>query len=166
MLSRHNPVDIDLALRAKVPAPPFPPATDRMAWNALRASVGEETVQAIIARAEADAQSPIPALPATLWLEFQRVGQREGFQVPRGRRREMLASLTVAECLEGQGRFLDPILNVAWAICEESSWALPAHQRALTDMDAHHIDLGAAMTALQLAEMDALVGALLDPLLS
>ena len=77
----------------------------------------------------------------------------------------MLANLVLAECLEGKGRFLDPILDLAWAICEESSWVLPAHQTLLTDMQRPVIDLGSAMTSLMLAEMDALVGAQLDPLL-
>jgi len=41
-------------------------------------------------------------------------------------------------------------MNVIWAICEESAWVLPAHQRVLTDMTFHVIDLGSAMTGLEL----------------
>ncbi len=54
----------------------------------------------------------------------------------------MMTNLALAECLEGQGRFLDPLLNMVWAILEESSWSLPAHQIVSTDMTRHHIDLG------------------------
>ena len=81
------------------------------------------------------------------------------------KRRAMLTDLCIGECLINQGRFLDPILDVAWAICEESSWAYPAHQFDLTDIHRPYVDLGAAMTALDLAEMDALVGSALDPAL-
>jgi hypothetical protein len=116
----------------------------------------------VLARAKEFASNPIPALPATLYLEFARTGQREGYQVPRGQRRERLWALALAECLEAKGRFLDPLLDVAWAICEESSWALPAHQRALTQVDHPVIDLGAAATALELAELDGLLGSALD----
>lgn len=165
MLHRYNPIDIERALHAASPAPPFPPAADRAAWDEVRLRLGEEQVQAIIHQAEEDAQVPIPALPATLYLEFQRTGQREGYQDPYARRRQMLHNLALAECLEYKGRFLDPLLDVAWAICEESSWAYPAHQRVLTDMERPVIDLGVAMTALELAELDLLLGDELDPAL-
>lgn len=166
MLARYNPVDIEHALCTAAAAPPFPPAGDRAAWGEVRSAIGEERAAEIIGQAEADARTPVPALPATLYLEFNRTGQREGYQNPLGQRKEMLAALTLAECLEGEGRFLDPLLDVVWAICEESSWAMPAHQRALTDMEHPHIDLSAATTALELAEFDALLGGQLDPAVS
>ncbi len=165
MLSRYNPVDIEHALHTAEVPPPFPPAVDRAAWQEVRAGLGEERVGEIVAQAEAYASAPIPALPATLYLEFVRTGQREGYQGPRSQRRQMLWGLALAECLAYEGRYLDPILDLAWAICEESSWALPAHQRDLTDMEHPAIDLGAAATALELAELDLLLGSALDPAL-
>jgi hypothetical protein len=165
MLSRHNAVDIEHALHAASPPPSFPPAADRAAWEEVQGAIGEGPVQEIVAQAQAYAQAPVPSLPATLYLEFARMGQREGYQQPRGERRQMLSSLALAECLEGRGRLLDPLLDVAWAICEESSWALPAHQRVLADETRPVIDLGAAATALELAELDLLLGAQLDPAL-
>jgi hypothetical protein len=165
MLSQYNPVDIEIILREEKPLPPFPPAADRVAWEAVRRAIGPDACQALIARAEDAARSPIPALPATLYLEFKRSGQREGYQEPARRRRDMHTALTLAECLEHQGRFLDPLLDVTWAILEESSWAYPAHQTELTDMTHPIVDLFASITGAQLAEMDALLGAELDPLL-
>lgn len=163
MLSRYNAIDIEHLLRETSPASPFPPADNRTAWEEIRRSLGEEQVKEVIGQAEASVKSSIPALSATLFLEFARHGQREGYESHRSRRREMLQALTLAECLEGRGRFLDPLLDVAWAICEESSWALPAHQGSLTDMEHPVIDLGVAMTGLELAEMDLLLGNQLDP---
>ena len=165
MLSRYNPVDIEHALRTTEAPPPFPPAADRAAWQKVRAGLGEERVGQILVQAETYASAPIPALPATLYLEFARTGQREGYQEPRAQRRQMLWGLTLAECLAYEGRYLDPILDVAWAICEESSWALPAHQRELTEMERPVIDLSAAAEALELAELDLLLGSALDPAL-
>jgi len=78
----------------------------------------------------------------------------------------MLARLAVGECLEARGRFLDALLDLAWAICEESSWAFPAHQLQLADPCRPYIDLMAASTALDLAELDALLGSQLDPALA
>jgi hypothetical protein len=163
-LSQYNAVDIEFALREETPPPPFPPARDRAAWEAVRARLGETRVQAYIEQAEADAQRPIPDLPATLWLQYKRNGDRQRYEQPLFERRAMLSSLALAECLEYQGRFLDPLLNIVWATCEESSWSLPAHQSELTDMNHHIIDLFASMTGLQLAEFDLLLGAEMDPL--
>lgn len=166
MLSDYNPVDIHIILDEENPPPPFPPARDRAAWAAVAEAIGPQRVAAIIAEAEQAAAEPIPALTATLYLEFRRNGQREGYQEPLRQRRAMLSALTLAECLEYQGRFLDPLLDVAWAICEESSWVMPAHQTDLEDMNHRIIDLGSASTGLILAEMDALLGADLDPALA
>lgn len=163
MLTYYNPMAIEQVLRATPSTPPFPSIDHRTAWEAVRTRLGEQPLAAILAQAETDAQTPIPALPATLWLDFARTGQREGYEDLAGHRRRMLWNLTLAECLENQGRFLDPLLNVAWATCEESSWAYPAHEATLTDMQRPYLDLGVAGTALMLAEMDALVGNKLDP---
>ena len=144
MHARYNPIEIERALRTTAPASPFPPITDRAAWEAIRLRLGEEPLVAILTQAESDAQTPIPALPATLWLDFARTGRREGYEEPASQRRRMLWNLTLAECLENQGRFLDPLLDVAWATCEESSWAYPAHESTLTDIHCPYLDLGVA----------------------
>jgi hypothetical protein len=119
----------------------------------------------MVSAGEIAAQTEIPALPATLFLEFKRTGERAGYEQPQWQRRWLLRDLVLAECLEYTGRFLDPILDLAWAICEESSWVYPAHQAELTDLARPVVDLGAAGTALELAEMNLLVGLELDPLL-
>jgi hypothetical protein len=162
MLGSHDPASIERTLNEASP-PPFPPASDREAWDEARRAIGEVRVSKLLA--EADARTDVPGLRATLYLEFSRAGTREGYERPANLRREMLSNLALAECLEGEGRFLDPLLDVAWAICEESSWSWPAHQTNLADMDHPVIDLSAAMTALYLAELDLLLGDRLDPAL-
>ena len=163
MLGRYDPISIENALNETPPQPPFPPASDRAAWEGVREVVGEQRVSELLA--EAEAATEVPRLPATLYLEFTYAGSREGYEGPANRRREMLSNLALAECLEGEGRFLDPLLDVAWAVCEESSWSWPAHQGGLPDMRHPVIDLSVAMTALYLAELDLLLGDRLDPAL-
>ena len=166
MLSRYSATTIEEALHTAGATPPtFPPADDRAAWTEVRQRIGEVLLEETTQHAEEAAQQPLESLPASLYLEFVRDGQREGFERPVRQRRERLWSLALAECLETEGRFLEPILDLAWAICEESSWAWPAHQRDLTDTERPVIDLAAAMTALELAEMDALLGPRLHPAL-
>jgi len=132
---------------------PFPKAAERSAWQALP----PEARKAIVAEGEAYAQQEVPRLPASLYLEFLREGNRSRYQDVWLVRRQMLHALALAECIEGKGRFLDPLADVVWAICEESSWAWPAHvgvQRAgsgLPDTTEPIVALFSAETASALA---------------
>ena len=158
MLTHTHPIDIETILREVSYRPPFPPAADRQAWAGARARLGERSTIAWIRAAEQAAREPIPSLPASLWLECKRSGVREGYEDPYYHRRTMMRDLVLGECLEHQGRFLDPLMDVIWAICEESSWVYPAHHTDLADVAHPYIDLGAASTGFDLAEVDSLIG--------
>ncbi|MBU1336366.1 MAG: heparinase II/III-family protein [Alphaproteobacteria bacterium] len=131
--------------------------------EAIRAQIGPASIADLLDQARADALAPIPALPASLYLEFARTGRREGYEDAQRARRNMLYRLTLAEWLEGQGTFVDAIENLAFARLEETNWAWPAHARMLDMPDHPTVDLAAAMTALDLAEMDYLIGDALSP---
>lgn len=163
MLKQYNVIEFDLILRQTQPPPPIPPAADRAAWQAARDRLGKEQVEWFIEQAEKAAAEEIPFLRASLYLQCKRTGDRPGYENPSYRRRTMLRDLLLGECLEYQGRFLDSIMDVIWAICEESSWAYPAHQFELADMPNPTIDLGVAGTAFELAEACALIEPELDP---
>lgn len=102
---------------------PFPKWAERQAWVSLPAAVQAELVQ----RGEGYLQYSWPELPAVLFLQFARTGNRENFQNAQFQRRTTLTSLVLAECIEGRARFIDDIINGIWVICEESFWGLPAH---------------------------------------
>jgi len=102
---------------------PYPSSGDRGAWNALPAEAKTQAVRS----AEQYLGMIWPELPATLFLEFHRNGDRERFQRPYRLRRQALLTLVLGECVEGVGRFLDDIINGIWAICEESFWGVSAH---------------------------------------
>lgn len=132
---------------------PFPKADERAAWEQLP----HDTRKMLVALGEECAGAEVPSLPATLYLEFRRVGNRNRYQDEWMVRRKLLNSLALAECVEGKGRFLDPLANVAWAICEESSWTWPAHISAqeagmtLPDTTEPIVALFSAETASSLA---------------
>ena len=116
-----------------------------------------------------------PALPATVFMEYVRTGNRSNFQALSFERRRRLAVLVLAESMEAEGRFLDEIVNGIWTICEESFWGVPAHlylQEAgagLPDVTEPTVDLFAAETGSLLAWTHYLVGDQLDkisPLIS
>lgn len=102
---------------------PYPASQERDSWKALP----EEVRQGLISRGEKYLHYQWPVLPASLFLDFTRTGNRENFQKPRSARREALCGLVLAECAEGKGRFINDIVNGIWAICEESYWGVPVH---------------------------------------
>ena len=143
---------------------PFPRCSNREAWL----GIDSPTRQALIKAGEEAFIQPLPSLPATLYLEYARNGNRSRFEGVYFERRERLHALVVAECTEGKGRFLEAIANAVWSICEESTWCLPAHvsiQKAgvgLPDVGEPIVDLFAGETAVTLTWTDYLVGAELD----
>ncbi len=143
---------------------PYPTLADRAAWEGLPNTVRA----AYLAQGEALQKEEWPLLLAVRYLDFARDGNRVRYEEPYFRRRSMLVGLTIAECMEAQGRFLDDVVNGIWLICEESSWCVPAHIRAqragmgLPDTTEPIIDLFAAETSALLAWLDYLLGERLD----
>lgn len=164
LLSRDWTADrLQSVLRAPAAWVPFPTGAQRASWEKLPAEVRAECVR----RGEA-LGSIWPEITATDALDFQRTGRRTEFQTKYFARRAHLQALVLAECVEGQGRFADVIADRVWSLCEESSWALPAHlgpQRAglgLPDITEPYLDIFAGDTAGLLAWTDYLVGDMLD----
>ena len=143
---------------------PFPSASRRDAWEALP----ERVRQAQIARGEARLNFDWPPVPATRFLDYARNGNRSRYEALSFGRRTALADLVLAECAEGEGRFLDELTNGVWCICEESFWGVPAHigvQQAgsgLPDTAEPIVDLFAAETSELLAWTAYLLGPQLD----
>lgn len=141
-------------------APAFVPfaRTGSAEWVALKGELGGDVLAELLARTAGDVGDSFPALTARLYAEFRETGRREGYEDAQRVRRNMLYRLTLAEWLEGEGRFVPALEDLAWARLEETNWAWPAHARELDAFDRPTLDLAAAMTALDLAEMDYLVG--------
>jgi hypothetical protein len=141
---------------------PFPPASDRAAWEALPGDARAAFIEAGVPHLG----GAWPSLPATLFLEYARIGNRSHYEAARSPRRDRLQALTVAECCEGRGRFVDEILNGIWTTCEESYWGLPAHigggGKGLPDVASPVVDLFNAETAAQLAWTLYLLGPQFD----
>lgn len=143
---------------------PFPKIQERVAWEQVPAALQKS----VINQAEAYLDQDIPNLPASLYLEFKRMGNRSRYQNEWYKRRRMLHAFVLAECVENKGRFLDPAANVIWAMCEETSWTWPAHigpqkaGRGLPDVDDQVVALFSAQTANSMVLADYLLGKKLD----
>lgn len=127
----------------------FPPTSDRKAWESLP----DEVKETIITNGDEALSFDWPNLPASVYLEFTRNGNRSNYQAIYFNRRSQLASLVAAEALTQSGKYLDQIINGLWAITEESTWCIPAHlylqangHSGLPDQQGEVVDLFAAET--------------------
>ena len=167
MLHQRYPGDSLAPLLRSVSDLPYPTIHDREGWSAIPADLARLAVEAADALS-GDTGAQYERLPATLFLQFSREGNRERYEKVSFGRRSTLESLVLAECVEDRGRFLDAIVDGVWAICEESFWGVPAHishQQAgntLPDTSEPIVDLFAAETANLLAWTHRLLGDRLD----
>ena len=144
----------------------YPPYSDRAAWAALP---GAARWKAAGDAALQDADT-LPRLPLSLWLRFTQKGDRTAWEHAYFARRRTLCALAMAEAVTGAGSYLPAIADLAWAICEESAWQLPAHnsyirdtpQLPLPDVTRPIVDLFAAETGALIATVYGLLGAALD----
>ncbi len=120
-------------------------------------------VDAIVARARAAAAAPIPQLPWSLLRLFEDTGDRALFETPYFERRKSLTALEIS-ILAGRdtdGSLLAALHDLLWAICDEYSWALPAHSFLKRPMSIS-LDLFATETGFYIAEALHLFGERID----
>ncbi|MZQ86770.1 heparinase [Paenibacillus sp. 5J-6] len=128
---------------------PFPTCEERTEWL----DVPQNVQRFWIEKAERKLNYSWPTITATQYMDFSRTGNRVKYDSLLLERRQDLASLVVAECIENQGRFMDDIINGIWCICEETFWGIPGHgymmkrQDPLPDVTDPIIELFAAETA-------------------
>ena len=132
----------------------FPKYEDRDLWDAIDIKARSRVIMA----GQAYINYEWPQLKASTYRQFVTEGLHEGAYNNRFmERRHALGSLLIAECAEGQGRFMDDLVNGVFALCEESTWLVPQHNMnmnkavVMDDMTpcntTEHIDLFSAETA-------------------
>lgn len=161
-LRRWNVRRVGEVLSAAPDFVPFPPSGST-AMARMIAKLPEPAIADLLLKAAQDRDAFLAPLSARLYHQFRDTGVREGYEDAQRARRNRLYRLTLAEWIENRGRFVSAIEELAWARLEETNWAWPAHARDLDAPDRPTLDLAAAMTALDLAEMDYLLGDKLAP---
>lgn len=128
---------------------PFSPITDRSIWD----NINTDIKNSIILIANEHLKTSFDVIPASLWLDFTRTGNRQNFQKQCFLRREALNYLLMAEVIENRNKYIDKIIDLTWMILEETSWIIPAHNvisgqsdysDVLPDVDNPIIDLMSA----------------------
>ncbi|MCZ8517751.1 heparinase II/III family protein [Paenibacillus filicis] len=132
---------------------PFPTIEERNKWSRMPACLKESWID----KGEGKLNYSWPTITATQYMDYSRTGNRVGYDTVSWKRRQDLASLVIAECIENQGRFIDDIVNGIWCICEETFWGIPGNgymmkrQDPLPDVSDQIIELFSAETAALLA---------------
>lgn len=134
-----NQVGLENVLVKEFAAIDFPTYQSRKFWNDLPANLKQQYVKA----AEEVLDYDWPVVKATDYLEIIRSGDRkqEVYAAPRA----VLLALVMGELAEGEGRFLDQIINGVWYYSEQTWWGWSAHlpqPDGLPDIKNPSIDLG------------------------
>jgi len=110
--------------------------------------------------------APIPSMSYRDFKLFFTTGDRDVYEKPYFDRRWMLDTAALMSLIYPENHdYLVRLMDVIYAICDEYTWCLPAHQGVLEKNNNSVIDLFAAETGLYLAEIDTLLGDRLDPLI-
>lgn len=101
----------------------------------------------------------IAPLPRRVYDEFRLTGRRLGYERLYFDRRRRLSGTFMMYAARGAD-YLHELISLIYAICDEDTWALPAHTAGSEDI-RHEIDLFAAETAMTLTELAYLMGSVL-----
>ena len=117
---------------------------------------------------------PIYTLPFSVFRRYEDDGNFTEYQFSKkgyfARRGHLESKLIGAWLYPERPELLDAFQDIAWAICDEYTWSLPAHMwnsealRANLQEDCYTIDLFAAETSATLAEALILLEGRLDPI--
>jgi len=152
-------------LAAQLPELPSglgPVCANREAW--ATASVADRTTE-IRRTAEKLLKQDFPAWDQDLYLEYSRKGTRPNGEKMMNARKAWLYPLTIAECVEGKGRFISAIERTLMELDEQPTWTWPAHDRTLRNLRDrnYEVDLMAADTANDLAQALYMLGDWIGP---
>ena len=143
-------------------------AQDPAFWVDVRdGEVYRSLREQLLARWEAEGKEDIPALNYSAYRRFVFDGDRDTYEKPYFRRRRALNVAAVLSLIYPERQeYLVKLMDLIYAICDEYTWCLPAHQTELGVNNNRHIDLFAAETGFCLAEIYTLLGDRLEPLIA
>lgn len=113
----------------------------------------------LLQEADEALESPVPALPLSLYRRFSETGNRVDYETPYFARRKDLAALVLGYAVGHEMKYLLKAEILIKAILDEKAWQLPAHNSYIRDAETLPepdtkrpiIDLFSADTAADLA---------------
>ena len=107
-----------------------------------RDSIPESMRQSYIAFGEQYLGKQWHSLPASVFAEYKKKGNRTRYEGLMFEKRRQLAALVLAEIIEGKHRFTNDIIDGLQSTLEETWWGLPAHYGTeMPRTDDQNVDL-------------------------
>lgn len=121
----------------------------------------------LLIRWEAEGKDEIPSLNYSAYRRFVFDGDRDTYEKPYFKRRRALNTAAVLALIYPERQeYLVKLMDLIYAVCDEYTWCLPAHQTELGVNNNRHIDLFAAETGMCLSEIYTLLSDRLEPLIA
>lgn len=128
----------------------FPELSVTPPTEAAQTPMGKAVIQWAL---PAEKDTDIPETTYTLYRQFKRNGNRGRYESPYFQKRTLLTQEVMRAWLTQDDARMDRINDLIWAICEETTWVMPAHESG-----NDYIDLFAAETGTTLAHIVRLLG--------
>lgn len=131
----------------------------------LKNELTQKLLEEVKRAAEVFEKKPIEALDFTTFNVFYETGNRVLYETKYFERRARLNVFSLMLFLYGDEKYKKHLEDSIWAICDEYTWALPAHfPISYTPEEAmSHIDLFSAETGFALCESLRIVGEKINP---
>ena len=98
------------------------PLSDRDYWESIKKTAYQQVTSYINGIGAFDF-----SLPASMYLDFVRNGNRTRYEGVCFERRKALSAYALLEAMENKGNYTDKVLDFTWLILEETTWCVPAH---------------------------------------
>ena len=103
-------------------------------------------------------ETEIPTLRYRDFKLFEETGNRSAYEAPYFKRRTILSVSAILSLIyPDEPKYFEGLLDIIFTICDEYTWALPAHLAHINDEKSTRIELFAAGTALSLVEIYTLL---------
>lgn len=123
--------------------------------------------EGLLEKWEREAKNPIPSLNYSAYRRFRYDGDRDAYEKPYFiRRRALDVCALLALIYPEREEYMVQLMDLIYAVCDEYTWCLPAHQTELGKNNNRHIDLFAAETGMCLSEIYTLLGERMEPLIA
>ena len=139
------------------------PVSDRAYWDKIK-EAGKDAVLSYLDSVKGFHYM----LPATLYMEFSRNGNRTNYEAVQFTRLRTLMAHTLLEAMDNDGSHMDDVTDFVWMMLEQTTWCFPAHKYLTPESDAllsterHTLDLFQAEAGCILSFVYALLKDKLD----
>ena len=106
---------------------------DKQRERLLESKAAKPLIENTIKRADLALEKTYEPLKISDYMLHDETGDRRTFEKPYFERRNDCSHMAVAYWLTGDEKYFKPLTDMIFMICDEYTWCLPAHVKAITD---------------------------------